>query len=568
MKFCTQCKKEFEVTDSNKAFYQKMDALEPVMCPTCRHQQRVAWRNERVLHPNTCALCKKSIISSYSVDPVEGREKPFTVYCQECWWSEKWDPISYGVDVNESTPFFEQFKKLQSAVPRSALLNSNSENSTYTNLTANNKNCYLLFSNGYGHNEDCYYGTMFAKNRNCIDGIQLEQCELCYECTDCSECFNLVKGQMCSQCTDSYFLEDCRNCTNCFMCKGLRNKEYCIKNKQYSKDEYENIVRSYDLKSRSGMKKAQSEFDGFRLTLPSVYSFQLQSEECTGDYIIRSARCVNCFDTTDTENCENLQYSVNHNKDVYDCSYTGGLENGLEIMGCVGAYNCLGCNIIWWDVANLSYCEMMFNSAQDCFGCIGLRGKKFCILNKQYPEEEYRFVKSKIIERMKQAGEWGYFFPAYLSPFGYNETLAQDYFPIQKEAARALGFNWNDRTPGTFGRGDIESNDVPDTIGDITDDILEKKLTCEKCQRNYKLVKQELEFYRKLRVPIPTQCFECRHLERLDRRRPRTLWPRMCMCDKNEHGHSGQCAEKFETSYSPDRLELVYCTACYQKEVE
>ena len=351
------------------------------------------------------------------------------------------------------------------------------------------------------------------------------------------------------------------------MCKGLRNKEYCIKNVQYTKEEYEKILWQYHLAAWSGMKKARDEFDAFRLTLPSVYSFQLQSEECTGDYIIRSAQCEQCFDATDTQQCKNLQYSVNHNKDVYDCSYTGGLELGLEIMGCVGAYNCLGCNIIWWDVANLSYCEMMFNGAQDCIGCIGLRGKKFCILNKQYTEEEYRIVKGRAVERMKQTGEWGHFFPANLSPFGYNETLAQDYFPLQKEEAHAIGFNWNDRTPGTFGKGDMEPKDIPDAIDDSSDDILEKKLTCEKCQRNYKLVKQELEFYRKLCLPIPRKCFECRHLARLQKRRPRTLWQRTCMCDKNGHGHHGQCAEQLETSYSPDRKEIVFCTACYQAQI-
>lgn len=355
-------------------------------------------------------------------------------------------------------------------MPRAALLNSNSENSAYTNLTANNKNCYLLFSNGYGHNEDCQYGTI----------------------------------------------------------------------KQ-----------------------------------PSAYSYRIKAEECTGDYIFRSSRCIACFDTTDTEQCKNLQYSVNHNKDVYDCSYTGGLELGLEIMGCVGGYNCIGCNIIWWDVANLSYSELMFNGAQDCFGCIGLRGKKFCILNKQYSEEEYKKLTAGIIERMKKAVEWGHFFPPSLSPFGYNESLAQDYFPLTKEQALTLGFNWNDRTPGTFGKGTLDAKDIPDAIADVSDDIFQKVLTCEKCQRNFKIVKQEFEFYKKLHIPIPRKCFDCRHLERLHKRRPRTLWHRQCMCDRAEHNHVGRCAIEFETTYSPpegrastpERPELVFCQECYQKEI-
>ena len=42
-------------------------------------------------------------------------------------------------------------------------------------------------------------------------------------------------------------------------------------------------------------------------------------------------------------------------------------------------------------------------------------------------------------------GEWGEFFPSSLSPFGYNETVAQEYFPMTRE--EVIGktlFNWSD----------------------------------------------------------------------------------------------------------------------------
>ena len=34
---------------------------------------------------------------------------------------------------------------------------------------------------------------------------------------------------------------------------------------------------------------------------------------------------------------------------------------------------------------------------------------------------------------MKKRGEYGEFFPASMSPFGYNETVAHEYFPLSKE---------------------------------------------------------------------------------------------------------------------------------------
>jgi hypothetical protein len=45
------------------------------------------------------------------------------------------------------------------------------------------------------------------------------------------------------------------------------------------------------------------------------------------------------------------------------------------------------------------------------------------------------------------------------------------------------------------------------------------------------------------------------------------------MCDGKvyentaKHDHENRCPNEFETSYAPDRKEIVYCEACYLKEV-
>ena len=48
---------------------------------------------------------------------------------------------------------------------------------------------------------------------------------------------------------------------------------------------------------------------------------------------------------------------------------------------------------------------------------------------------------------MKKTGEWGEFFPSSLSPFGYNETVANDFFPLSKEEATKQGFKWKEKDP-------------------------------------------------------------------------------------------------------------------------
>ena len=39
---------------------------------------------------------------------------------------------------------------------------------------------------------------------------------------------------------------------------------------------------------------------------------------------------------------------------------------------------------------------------------------------------------------MKSTGEWGEFFPHEMSPFGYNETVAQEYFPMTEDEVRSM----------------------------------------------------------------------------------------------------------------------------------
>ena len=39
---------------------------------------------------------------------------------------------------------------------------------------------------------------------------------------------------------------------------------------------------------------------------------------------------------------------------------------------------------------------------------------------------------------MMITGEWGEFFPSSLSPFGYNETVAQEYFPLTASSLTLL----------------------------------------------------------------------------------------------------------------------------------
>src|SRR3989339_1000927 len=95
-KTCRQCQQNFEITDENLKFYEKVSPIfggkkylipAPSLCPDCRQQKKLAWRNERNLYHRQCDLTGKNILSSASKD------KKYPVYDREIWWSDKWNAL-------------------------------------------------------------------------------------------------------------------------------------------------------------------------------------------------------------------------------------------------------------------------------------------------------------------------------------------------------------------------------------------------------------------------------------------------------------------------------------------
>ena len=206
------------------------------------------------------------------------------------------------------------------------------------------------------------------------------------------------------------------------------------------------------------------------------------------------------------------------------------------------------------------YSDILLSNASYCFGCIGLHNnEQYCILNKQYTKEEYETLVPRIIEKMRKDGEYGEFFPSSLSPFGYNETVAQEYYPLTKSEAIKDGvFSWSDyESPFPTVEKIIPGSKLPDSIESIPDDILNWAIECEVTKKPFRIIKQELEFYRKHNLPIPRRHPDQRYLDRMSLRNPRKLFERKC--DK--------CGKDMITTYAPERTEMVYCEECYNKVI-
>jgi hypothetical protein len=142
-KTCQNCKEDFTIETDDFGFYEKIKVPLPTFCPKCRRQRRNAWRNTFTLYSRKCDSCRKSIVSLYASD------SELIVYCNKCWWSDKWDSKSFGMDYDFSKPFFTQFRELIRKVPHIAMVNDDgiaSVNCEYTHDTWFAKNCYMMFN--------------------------------------------------------------------------------------------------------------------------------------------------------------------------------------------------------------------------------------------------------------------------------------------------------------------------------------------------------------------------------------------------------------------------------------
>jgi len=596
-KVCKQCGNDFVVTDEDLAFLDKVspefgpssrEATDgrgkkylipaPTLCPGCREQRRLAWRNERHLYKRSCDLCGQAVLSIYSPD------KKYTVYCADCWWSDKWDPLEYRQDFDLGKSFWVQFKELMSRVPQLALMNVSCENSDYTNQSYADKNCYMTFATDLS--EDCYYVDYSFSCKNCVDGLGLKECEYCYQCVDCTKCYQNYFCQDGSDCQDCYFSYALKNCHHCFGCTNLRHKEYYYFNQPLSPAEWQRKVEGWSLTSDM-IKESYQWAKEVGLAEPRIYATMNNCENCSGNYLNNCKNARHCFDGANLEDAKYCILTPVASRDIYDVSGGAG-ERIYESFsaGAVGR-NLLFCGWCWTGVVDLTYCILCMNNSHDLFGCVGLKKKNYCVLNKQYTKADYQKLVTRIVEQMQQAGDWGEFFPLSLAPFGYNEAIANEYYPLSRDEAIKLGATWQDEDYGLQYSGSYyqpkEIKNYDPKLNVAADKEIEACLagilSCDISGRPYKIMAQELAWYIEHNLPIPRRHPEVRYLDRMAMRNPRRLWKRQCMCEGNSVNseqltsnsgkceHEGRCNNMFETTYSQDREEKVYCEECYRKSI-
>ena len=559
-KICQNCNKKFVIEPEDFDFYEKIKVPSPTFCPECRTIRRAVFFNQVNLYKKTEAKENKKVFSTY---PEEANIK---IYDHDYWWSDKWDPMDYGMDVDFKRPFLEQLKELNYSVPWPSRDVRGMVNSDYCNGASYLKNCYLCFN--IGDADNCQYCVGAKRAKDSLDVCLSKDSELCYEILESESIFQCFNCSDLKDCRNLRFCEECINCNDCFGCFNLRSKSYYIWNNAYTKEEYFKELSNINTGSTAEVKNIIGKLNELKLRLPRKHIHGTHNKDVSGDYIYDSKNSYNCFEVG---GCENVRYSQNFTASVWDSyDYTTWGENSeliYEVCDC--GDNCRNikfCFDSWPAMQDSEYCLGCHSSA-DLFGCVGLTKKQYCILNKQYTREEYEVLVPKIKKYMTDMPHvdsrgikyaYGEFFPMEFSPLAYNETLAIEYFPKTKAEAVKQGYPWRDKNAGEH-KITLKASDLPDDIKEVTDNILKEVIQCDFCKNAFKIIGTELDFYRKYSIPLPRFCFNCRHTERRKKMNPLKLWHRHCMKEG--------CTNEFETSYAPDRLEIIYCESCYQKEV-
>ena len=109
----------------------------------------------------------------------------------------------------------------------------------------------------------------------------------------------------------------------------------------------------------------------------------------------------------------------------------------------------------------------------------------------------------------------------------------------------------------------LNINNIPDKISDVSEDFTKEIIECKnkgkvetKYMLSFRIMPEELAFYKKQKIPIPKYARIAVITLVLVKHLPPKIFNRTC--DK--------CKNKIKTSYAPERPKI-YCERCYQQEV-
>jgi CxxC-x17-CxxC domain-containing protein len=545
------CEKKFDITNEDIKFLKLLRVPPPENCPTCRRHKRLSFFSWTRFFQRSCNAPEhdEKVISSFPPNC------PFSVVDIPYYQSSDFIPTLAGFAPDETKSFWSQLYELRKHVPLPAIVQEASNvNAEYSMGGRSSKNVY--YSTGVFYSEDVLYSNGVLHCQECLDVFFTRKSSRVYEAIKSDRITNSSYVYFSQECIDSKFLFNCRNCTDCFGCVNLRNRRFCFFNEQLSREAYMEKLKSLNTGSRDTLRALLERFWLFVKSQPVRATQNLSSKDVKGVYIKNSRDCKNVFDATGTEHARHSQGLLSHS-DSMDVTISGASHHLYETAN-VGSQS----SAVKFSAVSKFVTESEFllncRNCQNCFGCVGLENKSYHILNIPYEPDEYWDKVDRIKFTMLKRGEYGRGVPISFSPFAYNITLASVTFPLTPEAVKKLGGYTQDETESNVGNlPTLKIEQVPPSIDKVQDSVLQKAILSEYSGRPFKIVPQELAFYRRYRLPIPI----FHPYERMDSR------AKIFGCYKLYETTCARCKKATQSVFDPTEGFTLYCDECYNAEV-
>ncbi|MEK7089935.1 MAG: hypothetical protein AAB920_03935, partial [Patescibacteria group bacterium] len=305
---------------------------------------------------------------------------------------------------------------------------------------------------------------------------------------------------------------------------------------QYSKDDYQKEIAKRLPLTREKITQYRREAEEHWILYPQRYCHGTHNADVSGEYIGYSKNTKDSYLVVKTEDSKYCMYIGEGNaRDLYDFT-SFGTSSELMYDTLQAGEQCSGIRFGWWvaqGVRNVDY-SVMISGGHDLFGCVALKKKEYCILNKQYTPDEYTALRGRIIEEMNKhpytdakgrVYRYGEFFPPEMSPFGYNETNAQEFFPLSEDEAIDRGYQWYENTQNIY-QSTIHGKGLPESIENVGDDITKEVIGCSETGKAFRIIPSEIDFYRRMKLPLPSIHPDVRHTKRTRYRNSIKLWHR------------------------------------------
>src|SRR3989339_1092535 len=480
-------------------------------------------------------------------------------------WFAK-DFSSLGLNLDLAKPFFDQFYRLGRTVPRAAGYNFVPPEHSLAFLSFGDRDSYFVLAS---QTERCFSCTNVSVAQDCTEAAMMQAGTLSCNILHSNRIFQSAFVRESYDCMDCRFIFDCRDCEHCFMAANKRHKKYLFFNEQLSKEEWERRVAEIDLSSWVVRQKYEQKFHEFLVGALWPENFNVNEERSLGEYLNGCIDCRECYylSTPGSEHLDHVTYGLGDtpSHDVY--LSTGSISSS-------DSYNSVGINrssqikfalSVNADGFDCEYCESCFN-CEHCFGCVGLRHKKFCILNKQYTEEGYGKMLDELKCAMLERGEYGDLPPAKFSTQVCETSGLGVVYSATPEECRLFGAA--EIKPSDEGaEGPVLDpvsirpiSEIPDRIVPEDIETVSKKTWWdEHMGRRFAYLKPELELYQRLNI-APPRAHPTRRIVDLYQQM------NMPIFEERACASCGKGVAVAKNAAYPSRK--IYCKSCYLQYLE